>query len=200
MVGSQKDWYTAIIAWSKVALALGALVLLSTLFLFAHRIDVTDAIIYADIDVDRIIAEQRMSAPVFTTYTQDNTAVIVEGAYSKPSPTSPEMIEITDIAASFQMDGEPQTNLKAGTGFVNQTDGTAILIDDVIITQPEGFIINAPHVEVDLTVETFTATQHVETISHFGTLTSDQLVVKRIGDNMLYDFQGGVRLLYIPKG
>ncbi|MGV6839948.1 MAG: hypothetical protein ACWA40_07110 [Planktomarina sp.] len=199
MTGGQKDWYTAIIVWSKAILAVGAVVLLSTLFLFANRVDVTDAILYADIDVDRLIAEQRMSAPVFTTYTQDETAIVVEGGYSKPFASDPSVLEVSNISATVSPKTAPQITFGAGSAYIDQARGMATLANNVEMAQTAGFVIKAPIVQIDIEAETFEASQNIEAKAPFGTLTAEKLMVQRISDNLIYDFQGGVHLIYVPK-
>ena len=55
------NFHSAIVGWLKILLPLAALMLLSTLFLFARSTAPSDDIPFADIDA--AAAEQRVSAP-----------------------------------------------------------------------------------------------------------------------------------------
>ena len=57
------DRHTRVVGWLKLALPLAALVILSTLFLVADRIDPEDALPYAKVDVEGLARAPRMTAP-----------------------------------------------------------------------------------------------------------------------------------------
>jgi hypothetical protein len=55
------DGYSALVAWLKTLLPIVALGLLSTIFLFSGKVDVTQSLPYAEHNVAEIIREQRIS-------------------------------------------------------------------------------------------------------------------------------------------
>jgi hypothetical protein len=60
------DGYSALVAWLKTLLPIAALGLLSTIFLFSGKVDVTQSLPYAEHNVAEIIREQRITQPYFT--------------------------------------------------------------------------------------------------------------------------------------
>jgi lipopolysaccharide export system protein LptC len=63
--------HSRMVAWAKIVLPLFALVLLSVLFLFSGKADLTDALPYAQADIDELAREQRLGAPEFAGLTRD---------------------------------------------------------------------------------------------------------------------------------
>ncbi len=58
--------YSRVVAWLKVLLPVIALVLLSTMFLISRTIDPSRAIPFANVDVEGMVRDQRISAPAFS--------------------------------------------------------------------------------------------------------------------------------------
>ncbi|MGB3251218.1 MAG: hypothetical protein WBB13_18855, partial [Tabrizicola sp.] len=69
------DRHTRLVGWLKVALPLTALAILSTLFLVARRIDPEAALPYAEVDVEDLAREPRMTAPTYAGTTEDGAAL-----------------------------------------------------------------------------------------------------------------------------
>ncbi len=57
------DSYSAFVTWVKTLLPIAALGLLSTIFLFSGKVDVTQSLPYAENNIDNIIREQRITRP-----------------------------------------------------------------------------------------------------------------------------------------
>ena len=62
-MAGQTNLHSTVVAWLKVALALIALAMLSTLFLFSDKIDPSDAIPFAEVDIADRIREPRLTMP-----------------------------------------------------------------------------------------------------------------------------------------
>ena len=58
------DGYSALVAWLKTLLPIAALGLLSTIFLFSGKVDVTQSLPYAEHNVAEIIREQRITSHI----------------------------------------------------------------------------------------------------------------------------------------
>ena len=60
------DSYSFFVTWAKTLLPIFALGMLSTIFLFSGKVDVTKSLPYAELNVAEIIREQRITKPYFT--------------------------------------------------------------------------------------------------------------------------------------
>ena len=69
------DTHSRLVGWLKLALPLAALVILSTLFLIADRIDPEAAIPYANVDVEDLARDPRMTTPSYAGLTSDGSAL-----------------------------------------------------------------------------------------------------------------------------
>ena len=72
---ARADTHTRVVGWLKVALPLMALAVLSTLFLVADQIDPEDALPYAEVDVEDLAREPRMTMPSYAGITTDGAAL-----------------------------------------------------------------------------------------------------------------------------
>ncbi|MGB4909398.1 MAG: hypothetical protein WBP15_12770, partial [Tabrizicola sp.] len=78
------DRHTRLVGWLKVALPLTALAILSTLFLVARRIDPEAALPYAEVDVEDLAREPRMTAPTYAGTTEDGAALTLSADEARP--------------------------------------------------------------------------------------------------------------------
>ena len=74
---------SAIVVGLKIILPLWALSLLSTLFLFSGKIDVTLSIPYAQHRVDELIESEQVKSPVLSGVTDKGTSYVVAADRSK---------------------------------------------------------------------------------------------------------------------
>ena len=72
---ARADAHTRVVTWLKIALPLAALAILSTLFLLADKIDPEDALPYAEVDVEDLAREPRMTLPSYAGTTSDGAAL-----------------------------------------------------------------------------------------------------------------------------
>ena len=63
-MGRQWDRHSKLVFWAKILLPMAAITMLSTLFLVSHAIRPEDASPYADVDIETLVKEPRLTAPV----------------------------------------------------------------------------------------------------------------------------------------
>ena len=81
---ARADRHTRVVGWLKVALPPAALAILSTLFLVARRIDPEAALPYAEVDVEDLAREPRMTAPTYAGLTSDGAALTLSAKEARP--------------------------------------------------------------------------------------------------------------------
>lgn len=194
--------YSRLIRTLRVALPLGALSLLSMLFLFWEGREPVGGLPYSELDIEALLRLPRMSAPAFTGVTSDGAAIRLTADSAEPEGPGAETggtaerprliivtetgIRITAEAAEARLDAQRQTLLLSG-GFVVETGlGYRVEGDAVIAaldrTRVESFApVVAQGPQGDLRARAF------------------QLVRSTEGDDALLHFKGGVKLVYLPK-
>ena len=80
MTVARVDRHTRLVGWLKVILPLTALAILSTLFLVARRVDPEAALPYAEVDVEDLAREPRMTAPTYAGTTEDGAALTLSAS------------------------------------------------------------------------------------------------------------------------
>ncbi len=198
-MGGRDNTYSRIVGLAKIVLPIGALVLLSTLFMFAR-----DPNEPADIDlteVAEIAREQRLSSPKFSGVTDDGAVLSIVARSAHPSLTNPDTVTIDSIqmrmdnpggssidvtATNGELDGPARiarflglARLETSTGYKMETNGLIAELDSGVVTSDGLLEIHAP----------------------FGELTAGKVTFQvssdHVGQQML--FTNGVKLIYKPQ-
>ena len=196
------DFHSRMVGWLKVALPLAALAILSTLFLVAERIDPDAAIPYAEVDVEDLARDPRMSAPEYAGTTSDGAGISVSATLARPatdsSPAAAEQISARidtpdggriDIAAAA-MELQPDSDLVTLTGGVTVTtsagytvvtEGLTARLDRTGVEGPLPVTVTSPMGQID--AQGFSLVQDSDDPAAY-----------------LLVFNGGVKLVYQPGG
>ena len=108
------DGYSALVAWLKTLLPIVALGLLSTIFLFSGKVDVTQSLPYAEHNVAEIIREQRITRPYFTGIASNGTEIALSAAYASPQVENAHILEITDLSVVLRSTSDRMVQVTAG--------------------------------------------------------------------------------------
>ncbi len=191
----RRDRYSRLVGWLQILLPLAALVLLSTMFLFARRPGPAGDIPYAEIE--DIASDPRISAPAFSGVTPDGAAISLTAATIRPDTADPASFGITALRIALTAaDGETVTITAAEGAFDGQAR-QATLAGPVRLDASAGYAVQAGGLTVDLAAGTATASGGLTVEAPFGALTAGGLAVEQGGERMV--FNGGVRLLYQPQ-
>lgn len=135
---SRSDRHSRIVGWLKVALPLTALALLSTLFLLADRIDPTDAIRYADVDVEALARDPRMTAPTYAGTTTDGSALTLTASAARPASAS-QSAAAEDVTLRLDMPGGGNARMRADEAVIDTAAGELRLAGNVKIDTSSGY-------------------------------------------------------------
>ncbi len=191
-----RDIYSTFVVWSKVAMPIAALVLLSTLFLFSGKVDVTESLPYANLNVDEIIKDQRISRPFIDSVTEDGTEVTLTAAFAKPDIANPGKFETEDLQLRLRDANNQAVKLTAKTGIVDPAG--AELSDGVTIVTSDGLTVKTPSLAAQFDQKRFVARDGITTFLNIGALEADSMVIDQSENNTEIVFQGNVRLTYQP--
>lgn len=135
----RRDRYSRFVAWVKVLLPLAALGLLSTIFMFAGQVDPTQSIPYAELNVEEIAREQRLSAPYFSGVTNDGAAVAISASVARQAKGVENGIEVEEIEARFDMQTGVDVRVHAPIGLIDNGTQIARLDGGARLTTSDGY-------------------------------------------------------------
>lgn len=193
--------YSRLVAWLKVLLPLGALAILSTMFLVARTIDPSQAIPFAQIDVNELAREQRITAPHYTSVTADGTAISVSADSAKPDPGIAGRAAATGLKARIETPEGGTADLAAAQGQVDTGADRVVFEGAVTIDTATGWHLTAPRLTSALQQTDVTADGPVTGTGPAGTLEAGGLRLTsgdRQDSSYVLVFSGGVKLVYDP--
>ncbi len=199
---ARADAHTRTVTWLKVALPLVALAILSTLFLLADKIDPEDALPYAEVDVEDLAREPRMTLPSYSGTTSDGAALTLTAEAAVPgTPEKP--AEALKVRMELATPDGTTTELNAESAVVDTTGQKVLLSGGVTLANSMGYQLETPEIEASLDRSGLVASSGVTATSTAGKITADTMTLSQ--DNQtpgayLMVFKGSVRLVYLPGG
>ena len=136
-MAASENLHSRLVVWAKVTLPLLALALLATLFLFSRQIDPTDAIPYAEVDVEERAREPRLTQPTYAGLTADGSSLSVAAAEARPDTTTGATTALGIVGRMQTPDGAI-TDLAAASAVMDSTAGLMTLKGDVAISTSTG--------------------------------------------------------------
>jgi lipopolysaccharide export system protein LptC len=196
------DTHTRVVGWLKVALPLAALAILSTLFLVAHRIDPEEALPYAEVDVEDLAREPRMTAPTYAGTTSDGAALTLSAAEARPAADG-----APATAAAMRLDlttpDGGQTSLLAISAVLDESTRQVLLSGGVTVTTSTGYRLETAEMAARLDRSGLESSTPVRALGPAGEIRADGMTlsedIQTPGDYVLV-FKGAVRLVYQPGG
>ena len=187
-------------------LPLAALALLSTVFLLARNIDPTQAIPFAEIDVEELAREQRISAPNYAGVTEDGAAISVTASTARPDPDSPERVDATDLEAELITATGARYQLSSQRGEIDSGADMAYLQGGVVVTTSSGYRITSDAMSTSLSRTLLESEGPVQADGPAGRLDAGSMSLAPLPDaegddsaNHLLVFNKGVKLVYTPS-
>jgi len=197
---ARADRHTRVVGWLKVALPLTALAILSTLFLVARRVDPEAALPYAEVDVEDLAREPRMTAPTYAGTTEDGASVTLSADEARPaaegSPARAAGLRL-DLATP---DGA-RTELVAAEAQMDDTARQLVLSGGVTVTTSTGYRLETAEVAAKLDRTGLESRAPVKATGPAGEITADGMVLSQDSGtpgSYVLVFKGGVRLVYQP--
>lgn len=199
-MSEQTDLRTLLVFWLKILLPLAALVILSTLFLVSRRIDTGETLPYADVDVDTLAREQRLTAPEYSGVTGDGTTFLVRAGMARPLADGGAMAET--VTAELETTDGLNLKMAAGMGSMDPAAGRLRLTEDVHIETSTGYTIDTQGLSASTSVTEVHSEGAITATAPFGTLEAGAMsLAAASGDAKAYVlvFNRGVKLVYEPE-
>ena len=196
-----RDRYSRMVSLLKVAFPLGALALLSTLFLIARAMDTDTAIPFADVEIQERLRDQQITGPFFsgTTQTGDQMSFSAQKLITPRDNVGINRAE--DVEAQLETAKGATFELKADVAELDIAGNAALLTGAVSLDTSTGYHVNTDQLTSQIATLDVTAPQTVEATGPLGRLTAGNMRIfsPNDGENTQMLFSGGVKLVYTPN-
>lgn len=190
--------HTRLVFWLKVTLPIVALMILSSLFLFARHIDFENALPYADVDVNALARDPHLSAPEFTGTTTDGAAVRVAASVVRPDPADKGRASAEKVTALYEAKNGNRLALEAQAARFDNAAALLTLTGGVHAATKDGYQFTSEAMQASLSETKVTSDVAVTVKAPFGTINAGAMQLTAPGGQYQLVFKQGVRLLYSP--
>lgn len=192
------DNYSRFVAWAKVVLPLTALGLLSTLFLISDRVGTTENIPYADVELEEIAREQGISAPKFTSVTDDGASVAIVADKARPDPEDLQTVWADRIVATWINTEGSRLDITAQKGILHGAQNIIELTEGVEILSSNGYLINAETLTTSMKTTEIASDFPIRAIGPIGQFDAGAMKITQSDQRYVMVFSKGVKLIYDP--
>lgn len=194
--------YTRFVRAMRVLLPLGALAILSTLFLIAERVDLSNPFAFEDIDLSDILLQPGVTAPVFAAKTDGGEDLRLSAGEVLSFPDG--SISARDVDLSISSASGAFIALRAQQGRIAVGDTEIGFEGAVRLSTDTGLSVETEQMVASRNMNEFRFPQPITATGPFGDFSAASARVER---QMSQDgvasyrllFHGGVNLLYTPQ-
>ena len=201
MMTARRDGYSTAVGALKVLLPLAALGLLSTLFIFSGEVDPSQSIPYAELNVEQLAEEQRVTAPYLAGVTPAGAAVTFTGSAVIPDLQNPDRFTFEDLDARIETASARVLTAVAARADVAGDLGTAEFAGGTVIETSDNIRITTDGLLVTIATADLETTGPIKAEGGFGTITAQKMTMTRPSPDLPHEivFQGDVRMIYVPE-
>lgn len=190
----------------RLALPLGALALLSTVFLVSGGIDPQRAVDLSDIDIAELTREPRVGGARFAGVTQDDTAITI-AAHSVRSigdmrGGGPLRLVLDAPRGELQFSTGRVALFGAQEGQINQAADEIILLGAVTVETSDGYHLTMSELISAIQTTYLQGQGGVTGFGPAGEISADSFKLYQSqgqADGYVLAFKGNVRLIYFPE-
>ena len=196
------DRHTRLVGWLKVILPLTALAILSTLFLVAHRVDPEAALPYAEVDVEDLAREPRMTAPTYAGTTEDGAALTLSASEARPAAEGTPA-KAAGLRLELATPDGGRTELLAAEAVMDDATRQVLMSGGVTLTTSSGYRLETAEVAAKLDRTGLDSHAPVVATGPAGEIRADGMSLRqdnRTPGAYVLVFKGSVRLVYQPGG
>jgi len=172
------DRHTQVVGWLKVALPLTALAILSTLFLVARRVDPEAALPYAEVDVEDLAREPRMTAPTYAGTTEDGSALTLSADEARPAAEG-SAAQAARLRLELATPDGGRTELIAAEARMNDTAQELTLSGGVTVTTSTGYRLETEELAARLDRTGLESRSAVSATAPAGVITADRMSLRQ---------------------
>lgn len=192
------NFHSQLVVWTKIILPIGAIALLSTLFLFARSSTNTGDIPFAEID--EIAQEQLISEPQFSGVASDGSIIEIRAKTAKPEQGNLGALTVTAPLLTLNAVDGTSLTIQAGEGILNNADKRAELTGLARLDTSTGYSMETGGLIASLDTGEITSTGPLAIKAPFGTIDAGRVSFTMTGDGtgQQMRFTEGVKMVYDP--
>ncbi len=196
--------YSRTVAWMKVLLPLGAVVLIAAIFVTARdKGDLTK--IFTAEELATLGAGLRLDNPRFAGLTEQGEPFAIRAEWALPDSAMPRLIDLERPEGEIEMNDGRTIAARATTGRMHRKDKTLVLGGGVVIDTSDGYHVETDLIEFDLDAKTANAPGPVSGTGPRGQIDAGSFRAASgpddggdgAGAGKIW-FENGVRLVFIP--
>ena len=191
--------YSRLIAWLKILLPLGALVLLSTIFLYSRGPDPIATIPVLTGGADPTLTEQ-IGSPFYAGTTENGQGLTLAARQARFSDPDNSGLIADDLRAVIDMRDGNRIVIDATVGQMDEGDRLR-LRDGVVLDSSSGYTVRTEGLDAEIDRVAIESTSDVEAVGPGLTLSAGKLRVEENAttQDIQLLFTDGVKLIYIPQ-
>lgn len=191
--------YSRLIAWLKILLPLGALVLLSTIFLFSRSTDPIPVIPVLSGGVDPSKGEQ-VGKPFYAGTTDQGHALTLSARQARAISLEESGMIAEDLRAILDVEAGNRITIDAKVGEMDASD-LLKLRDGVVLQSSAGYTVRTEGLDAAIDRVLIESTGAVDADGPGVVLSAGKLRVEESGDpaDIQLLFTEGVKLVYTPQ-
>jgi len=195
---AQRDAWSRAVSYAKVLMPLGALAILSTLFLLSRKVDaVIDLSAFSSDDLAQTIANPR-----FSGVSNDGSTFQFSARAANPVGVKTDQMKVDDLNLSVDLRDGSRIDARASVAIIDMRRKNVTLNEDPVITTSQGYEIRASQVSIDYGTTQLVTSAGITAIGPAGLITADQLTLTDRGaDDSDYQmvFTGNVHMTLNPE-
>lgn len=198
-MASSEGLYSRAIAWLKILLPLAALVLLSTLFLFARSAEPPTDLPFSDALSKDVTAGEQVGAPYFAGSTDRGDMLTMSAR--RASPDGDGRIRADAVSATLTLTDGSRIELHSGDALLTDARSEALLQGGVEIRSSTGYDMQTERFRASLDKVEGESLGPVRGTGPTGTLEAGKMRIvsdAETGNTQLL-FTDGVKLVYVPQ-
>ncbi len=192
--------YSRVVAWMKVLLPLGAVVLIAAIFVSARdKSDLTK--IFTAEELATLGAGLRLDNPRFAGVTEQGEPFAIRADWALPDSAMPRFIDLERPEGEIEMSDGRTIAAKAATGRMHRQQKILVLEGGVVLDTSDGYHVETDLVELDLGAKTAIAPGPVSGTGPTGQIDAGSFRAAAgegsIAAGKIW-FENRVRVVFIP--
>lgn len=193
------DRHSRIVAVLKVVLPLGALVLLSMVFLISRSIDPERAVEMATVDIESLVREPRITDARFAGVLDDGAALTVRAETARADPDRGLRLDLSGVLGTLRTETGRMAEFAAEGGILDQPNNLLSMDGDVTFSSDGEYVLRMDRMTAALDRTILHGFGDVEGRAPAGALRADAMTLREAedgADSYVLVFRGAVKLIY----